>query len=136
MRVLITGVTGHMGSHLCAELADAGYEGVGTSCNPGRASVRGLTRAYRWSGAGELLPAQAIEGMDAIINLVGENPFGRWTKAKKRRMYDSRVESTRNIVRGIEASGHAPSLLVSSSACGRPGAKSSSPRPRDAAPAS
>ena len=42
-----------------------------------------------------LIPS-GLEGMDAVVHLAGENVgSGRWTRAKKARIFDSRVKGTR-----------------------------------------
>ena len=118
MRVLITGVTGYLGRNLCQGLTDAWHQVVGTSRDPVNAKVPGLLEVYAWEPSMQPLPAEALSGVDAVVHLVGETVMGRWTAAKKRRLYDSRVESARNIIRGMEASSSYPKVLVSGSAVG------------------
>ena len=43
---------------------------------------------------------------------------GRWSAAKKKRIFDSRVIGTRNLVDGLLATGKPPSVFVSASAIG------------------
>ena len=119
MRILITGVTGYLGGKLAGALATAGHEVVGTSRNPSRASaIVGVSRLFAWAPLDEPLTADALAGVDGIVHLVGEPVTGRWTTAKKQRLYDSRVESARNIVRGIEASSDRLSVIVGGSGIG------------------
>ena len=120
MRVLIAGVTGYLGGVLCASLIADGHEVIGTSRDARRAieSVPGLIRAVAWSPVDAPLPADAFDGVDAVVNLVGEPVAGRWTDAKKRRIRETRVVGTENLVRGIEAAPARPSVLVSASAVG------------------
>ena len=59
-----------------------------------------------------------ISGCEAIIHLAGEPVFGLWTKEKRRRIRDSRVAGTRNLVDAIIASASPPRVLVSGSATG------------------
>lgn len=118
MKVLITGVTGYIGSHLATTLAEANYTVEGTSRDPARRALPdGVAKLHRWSTA-EPLPADAIDGADAIVLLTGEWVVGRWTNAKKRRLYDSRVVAARNVVSGIEAARNKPSVLIGGSAVG------------------
>ena len=118
MRVLITGVTGYLGRNLCQSLTEAWHQVVGTSRNPASANVPGLLQTYAWEPATQPLPAEALDGVDAIVHLVGERVVGRWTAAKKRKLYDSRVESARNIVRGIASVSQRPKVFVGGSAVG------------------
>jgi uncharacterized protein (TIGR01777 family) len=118
MRILITGVTGYIGRHLCATLADAGHDVVGTSRKPAGVDLPGLTQAFAWSPATEPLSAQALDGVDGVVHLTGESVAGRWTAAKKRALRASRVDSAANVVAGITASSHKPSVFVGGSAVG------------------
>jgi uncharacterized protein (TIGR01777 family) len=118
LRVLITGVTGYLGRNLCQGLTEAWHQVVGTSRDPVHANVPGLLRAYAWEPATQPLPAEALDGVDAIVHLVGESVIGRWTTAKKRKLYDSRVESTHNLVRGIRNVTVRPKVLIAGSAVG------------------
>jgi uncharacterized protein (TIGR01777 family) len=120
VRVLIAGVTGYLGGALCASLIADGHEVIGTSRDAGRAieAVPGLTRAVAWSPAAGPLSADALDGVEVVVNLIGEPVAGRWTYAKKRRIRETRVEGTENLVRGIEATYVRPSVLVSASAVG------------------
>jgi uncharacterized protein (TIGR01777 family) len=119
VKILITGVTGYLGGKLAAALASAGHEVVGTSRNPSRAgAIGGVSHLFAWAPLDEPLPSNALAGVAGIVHLVGEPVTGRWTAAKKQRLYDSRVKSARNIVRGIEASSDRPSVIVGSSGTG------------------
>lgn len=111
-------MTGYLGRNLCLGLTEAWHQVVGTSRDPANAKVPGLLEVYAWEPSVQPLPAEALRGVDAVVHLVGEPVVGRWTVAKKRRLYDSRVESARNIIRGIEASSFHPKVLVSGSAVG------------------
>ena len=65
------------------------------------------------AGAWQEVLAQA----NAVVNLAGEPIFaGRWTKARKRRIRDSRVKAATNVAQAV-ADG-APGVLVSASAIG------------------
>ncbi len=63
--------------------------------------------------------AAALDGADAVVNLTGERAVGvRFTEARKRRMRDSRVVTTRNLVAAIERARSKPRVLVSVSGIG------------------
>ena len=56
--------------------------------------------------------------MDAIIHLAGETIAGRWNAEKKRRIRESRVTSTQQLVALLTAAETKPSALVCASAIG------------------
>ena len=116
MRALITGATGLVGKHLVGRIEDA----VVLSRNPDEARRRlGKVEAHAWNPEGGPAPAEAIRGVEVVFNLAGEPVFeGRWTEEKKRRIRDSRVVGTRNLVSAIAASESRPKVLVSASAVG------------------
>jgi uncharacterized protein (TIGR01777 family) len=65
------------------------------------------------------LPAGPLEGFDAVIHLAGENiAGGRWTAARKRRIRDSRVNSTRLLAGTLASLRRPPKVLLSASATG------------------
>ncbi|MDD3764488.1 MAG: TIGR01777 family oxidoreductase [Nevskiales bacterium] len=122
MHVLITGGSGFVGSALCRALIARGDH------------VTVLTRDAASTTARRLPPAVTrVESLDAlrdpgspdvVINLAGENlGAGRWTPARKRRMVDSRVDTTRALVEWIGRQRTRPRLLLSASAIGWYGAR-------------
>ncbi|MBK8482416.1 MAG: TIGR01777 family protein [Proteobacteria bacterium] len=116
MKALITGGTGLVGSALLGTLTDA----VVLSRDPAKASQR-LTsgRVLRWDPAAEPAPLEALQGIEAVFNLAGEPVANdRWTAEKKRRIRESRIVGTRNLVAGLRHLDRKPEVLVSASAVG------------------
>ena len=66
------------------------------------------TRAGDWT--------DALEDVDAVVNLAGKTIFKRWTRRHKQEMVDSRVLTTRRIVEALPQGGRV--TLVSASAVG------------------
>jgi uncharacterized protein (TIGR01777 family) len=120
VRILITGVTGYIGRALCASLIAAGHEVVATSRDPARAraALPALADAFRWSPMHEPLPSDAVAGVEAVVHLAGEAVSPPWTASKKQRIFDTRVQGTWNLVRGLEAAAERPRVLISASAVG------------------
>jgi len=73
----------------------------------------------RWDPARGVIDAGALDGVDAVVHLAGENvAAGRWTAERKRRMRDSRVAATRLLAEALAGLPRPPKVLVSASAVG------------------
>ena len=107
MKVLVTGASGLIGSALASELRVRGHEVLGVSRSPSTGSIE-------WH---QMTP-EFMEDVDAVVNLAGETIAGRWTQAKKRRLVDSRLETTKLVAAAISESSNPPSVLIQASASG------------------
>src|SRR3954447_4234198 len=119
MRVLVTGATGLIGSSLCDALLARGDEVVGLTRNPERARPKNPTvRWHAWQATTERPPPEALEGVDGVVNLIGEEINQRLTDEAKVRIRESRLAGTRNLLQGIDAMSSKPSVFVGQSAIG------------------
>ena len=107
MNVLITGVTGLIGSALASELQRRGDKVIGVARRPSADQIS-------WEGMTPTL----LDEVDAVVNLAGESIAGRWTKSKKGRILDSRVEATSLVAAAIVNADNPPNCLVQASAAG------------------
>ena len=100
MKVLVTGSSGLVGTELIAQLEKLGHSVV------------------RWK-RGTVVTGSDLETVDAIVNLAGATT-GKlpWTKKYKRVLIDSRIETTRMLVKAINESKKPPEVFVSGSASG------------------
>ncbi len=119
MRVLITGASGGIGRALRTHLAAQGHEAVPLRRETG---LRAASDGPSWDPAAGRLEASALAGFDAVVHLSGANiGDGRWTAARKRVLWSSRVDSTRLLVERMaeaNAQGSGPRVLVCASAVG------------------
>jgi uncharacterized protein len=119
MRVLITGASGLIGSALCDALLARGDDVVGLTREPERSRTRNPTvNWHAWQATTERPPPQALDGVDGIVNLIGEEINQRLTDQAKVRIRESRLAGTRNLLQGVEASPTEPSVFVGQSAIG------------------
>ena len=119
MRVLVTGASGLIGSALCDALLARGDEVVGLTRDPDRARPTNPTVTWHaWRSTAEPPPAAALERIDGVVNLIGEEINQRLTDEAKVRIRESRIVGTRNLLRGVEASSTEPSVFVGQSAIG------------------
>lgn len=117
MRVLLTGATGFIGSHLAARLAGRGDEVVPvTRRSPGPGEV-GLDLE-----AGRLdlsrLEGGTLEGIDASVHLAGAPIVGRWSAARREEIMASRVGVGHLVARHLAALSRRPRVHVTGSAIG------------------
>jgi uncharacterized protein len=119
MRVLVTGASGMIGSSVCDALLARGDEVVGLTRNPERARSTNPTVIWHpWNSTLERPPADALVGVDGVINVIGESINQRWTEDAKRRIRASRIQATHNLVQAISTAERRPRALVSQSAVG------------------
>jgi uncharacterized protein (TIGR01777 family) len=121
MKVFITGGTGLIGRLLVKRLLQRGDDVIVLSRNKDNAKKELLDKA-------EVIEGNAVEPggwqdiistVDAVINLAGEPvSSGRWNAAEKKNIYESRINSTRNIVEAIKKAGKKPEVLINASAVG------------------
>ena len=105
MRIAVTGASGFIGARLCDAARARGHAVI----TVGRSSGE-----RRWDPMSGPAP---LEGADAVVHLAGEPVAeGRWSRAKKDRIRDSRVTGTRNLVAGLRAA--SVKTLVCASATG------------------
>jgi uncharacterized protein len=125
-RIAITGGTGYIGKALVEQLIARGDQVTVLTRGESRA---GNPSHVSWDPyqLGEW--ARALDGVDAVVHLAGERAVGvRYTDAVKQRLYDSRIVTTRNVVKAIEQAKQKPSVLVSASAVGYYGNRPASER--------
>ncbi len=114
MRVLITGASGLVGTALTSFLQERGHV-IGKVVR----KKKGKENEIFWdpmTGQGEV---ELLEGWDAVIHLAGESlSNGLWTKDKKKRILDSRVLGTKNLVKALDSCKNPPKVFISASAVG------------------
>lgn len=118
MQWLVTGASGFVGRRLVSRLVELGHQVRITSRDPKGVAENLRDKCIRWSPMTEVLPSSALEGVDCVVHLVGEDVAGkRWSTDQKQRIRDSRVLGTRNLVGGVRGASRRV-RLISSSAIG------------------
>jgi hypothetical protein len=114
VRILISGSRGLLGGALVSFLEDQGDSVVRLV----RSLPVGESQRF-WDPARGELDRRDVEGFDAVIHLGGENiAAGRWTTAQKKRLWESRVESTRLLADRIRNAQSSPAVFLCASAVG------------------
>ena len=116
MRIGIIGATGFIGSALAQQLVPRGVGVVAFSRKkdvfiPWAREVRQVTNEG---------PAIDPRGLDAIVNLAGEPIIGLWTKGKKKRLAESRIDLTERVVEALRncPASERPKVLINASGTG------------------
>ncbi|HAH52478.1 MAG TPA: TIGR01777 family protein, partial [Balneola sp.] len=115
MSILITGGTGFIGQELRETLLKKGKNLVIITRDPKKYEDESATNQRFISWDSDL--TKEMENCEAVISLAGENIFGqRWNEDVKKRIYDSRIDSTRSLVEAMEKAEKKPSVFISASA--------------------
>ncbi|KAB8129379.1 TIGR01777 family protein [Gracilibacillus oryzae] len=117
MKIAITGGTGYVGKNLTKKLTDRGDTVYILTRSPEKYQNTDKVNYVGWLTEGTR-PAEELPHLDAIINLAGDSLFGYWTKSKKDRIYQSRINATYEINELIKQMDVKPEVLVSASAVG------------------
>jgi uncharacterized protein (TIGR01777 family) len=112
-KVAITGASGLIGRNLSAFLRAAGHQVFHLVRRDPKSPSE-----IQWNVKARTVDAQALEGMDAVVHLAGESIDGRWTKDKKQRILNSRVEGTKLLSLALAGLEKPPEVLLSASAVG------------------
>ena len=116
MKTLVTGATGLIGQGLVGRLESVAV--LSRDPEQARNKLAGV-EAHAWAPEAGPPPAAAFQDVEVVFNLAGEPVAeGRWTAERKRRIRDSRVLGTRNLVAGLAGLTTRPRVLVSASAVG------------------
>lgn len=130
MHYLITGGTGFIGSALCADLLSAGQRVTVLTRDRENAVRRLPAGAVAIESLDELAPQDTPQ---AVVNLAGASlGAGRWSAARKRVFFDSRIGTTRRLVDWLGAL--QTRVLVSGSAVGYYGARGDEELTEESAP--
>ncbi len=109
-----------IGRELCKELSLRGDELTifSTNVEKAKAILPFTKEVVKWNNFDKDY-SSFLEGKDAVIHLAGASVAGkRWTPSYKKEIYDSRINTTRNLVASIEKCIRKPEVFISASAIG------------------
>lgn len=118
MRVLITGATGLIGSHVTQLCHEKGIKVNYLTTSKSKLEHNPDYQGFLWDPKKGEIDPRAIEGVDAIINLVGASIAQRWTKENKRAIIESRTQSAKLLFETLQRHEHHIGHIISASAIG------------------
>lgn len=129
--VAISGASGLVGAALTRVL-----QAEGTEVIPISRSIRGKNAdTIVWDPESGLLNPDRLSGIDTVIHLAGESiAAGRWSKAQKARIRDSRVKGTESLVNSMATISDRPKTLICASAIGYYGDRADEQLTEDSVP--
>lgn len=118
-KILITGASGLVGSHLTEMLLQKGFQVV----QVGRTKRAGISPnaapTFVWDVNKQEFDAEALKGVDTIINLAGAGVADkRWTDSRKRELLESRTKSLQLLYKTLSTNAHQVTAVISASAIG------------------
>lgn len=116
MKVVIAGGSGFIGRHITKLLVDKGHEVIILSRN--KKTDAENVKFVLWLQE-EASPEKEIGEADVFINLAGVSiNDGRWSEDHQKRIYESRMEATDELLRIIGKLDAKPSVFINASAIG------------------
>ena len=113
MRILISGASGFLGSHVVPFLQERGHAVIQLTRSPSQ------PEDVEWHPAQGKIEAAKLPHLDAVLHLAGENiANGLWTEAKRQRIRDSRVQSTQLLSETLASLSPCPTVFLTASAVG------------------
>ena len=114
--LIIAGGSGLVGKNLTKLLLEKGYSVSWYSRNP---KSNGGVKQYKLDYKTRTIDTTPLESANIVVNLAGAPISGkRWTKSFKKEILESRVETTKLLLRTISSSANKPSTYVQASAVG------------------
>jgi uncharacterized protein len=116
MTYLVTGATGFIGTQLVERLLQRG-DAVYYLARQRSSRLPSQASFHPWDIT-KKPDLNALSRIDGVFHLAGEPISQRWTPEIKKRIYDTRVQGTRNLTAALGELRHKPAVLVAASAIG------------------
>jgi uncharacterized protein (TIGR01777 family) len=134
VNITVTGASGLIGRRLLKNFRSAGHGVLVLSRHAGTNLPPGVGLAA-WDPMQGTPPEEGLRNADAVVHLAGEPVAQRWNDTTKRRIRESRVQGTRNLVQGMAAMRNRPKALICASAVGYYGSRGDETLREESAPA-
>ncbi|SCM92012.1 TIGR01777 family protein [Bacillus mycoides] len=115
MKIAISGGSGFIGKYLSSFFIQKGYTVyILTRKKTAETSPTNL-QYVQWTLDLQTFPLSSI---DVVINLAGESINSRWTKKQKETILNSRIQTTRGLIKQLQALATKPHTFINASAIG------------------
>ena len=104
MKLLITGATGLIGSSIVEQALNNKIEVHYLTTRKNKLNIILGATGFLWNPSIQEIDNQCFEGVDTIIHLAGSSISKKWTPENKKEIFDSRINSTQVLKKGIEES--------------------------------
>jgi uncharacterized protein len=111
MKIIIPGGSGQVGTFLARALVAEGHVPIVLSRSPDKAPWK----VVGWDGKTLGPWAEEFEGADCVVNLAGKSVNCRYHDRNRRRIMDSRIDSTRVVGQAIAQARRPPALWLQAS---------------------
>jgi hypothetical protein len=118
MKVLITGATGLIGSHLSKAFQNEGHTVHYLTTRKSAILSEEKYKGFHWNPSKNELDAAALEGVSVIIHLAGATVSKRWTREYKEKIIDSRLKSAHLLYSFLKNNPHEVGHFISASGVG------------------
>ena len=118
MKILITGATGLVGTKLVKLLMSEGHEIHYLTTRQSAVENELRYKGFLWDVKNMTIDETCLDGVDTIIHLAGETVFQRWTDDAKKRIMDSRINSTQLLLDLLNKNENQVQQVITASAIG------------------
>ena len=118
MTVLITGATGLIGQEIVKQCHKKGINVHYLTTSKSKLSTEENYKGFYWNPNNNEIDHNCLEGVTAIINMVGASISKRWTDSYKKEILESRTKTAELLQDTIKTHNYKISQVVSASAIG------------------
>ncbi len=118
MKVLITGATGLVGKQLTQWLVNKGHAVNCLTTSRAKITSKPNYYCYYWNPEKGEIDENCLINVDAVIHLAGASISKRWTKAYKKEILQSRIQSADLLYKTLKKYPHQVKQYISASAIG------------------
>ncbi|HDR3650770.1 TPA: TIGR01777 family oxidoreductase [Bacillus anthracis] len=115
MKIAISGGTGFIGTYLSTFFIQKGHTVYILTRNKTTETSDPNLQYVQWTPDLQTFPLSSI---DVVINLTGESINSRWTKKQKKAIVNSRIQTTKGLIKQLQTLNIKPHTFINASAIG------------------